>query len=211
MFTGIIETTGKIVSIDQQGENKSFFIASPISSELKVDQSVSHNGVCLTVEEAIDNQHRVTAIRETLIKTELNSWEPGTLVNLERCLKFNGRLDGHLVQGHVDSTAVCTARTEMNGSWQYSFEFPESFAAYIIEKGSVSVNGISLTVFNVTGKQFDVAIIPYTFHHTNIQYVEPGKSVNLEFDMIGKYVNRLISLQGTRDKEQGTRHKAQGS
>ena len=195
MFTGIIETTGKIVSIEQQGTNKRFQVASPISNELKTDQSVSHNGVCLTVEEVIDNQHRVTAIRETLEKTDMNTWKEGDTVNLERCLAFNGRLDGHVVQGHVDATAVCTARKELKGSWQFSFEFPGGFAPYIIEKGSISLNGISLTIFNVTRNGFDVAIIPYTFEHTNIRFIEPGSTVNLEFDVIGKYVQRYLSLQ----------------
>jgi riboflavin synthase len=195
MFTGIIETTGKVVSAEQQGANKCFWISSSISSELKVDQSVSHNGVCLTVEEVADNQHRVTAIAETLLKTDLDAWRAGHLVNLERCLAFNGRLDGHLVQGHVDATAVCTGRKELDGSWQFSFEFPAEFAPLIIEKGSISLNGISLTVFNVTAKSFDVAVIPYTYHHTNIRQVEQGTVVNLEFDMVGKYINRRLSLQ----------------
>ena len=195
MFTGIIETTGKIIQIDRQGDNKSFVIASPISSQLKVDQSVSHNGVCLTVEEIIENQHRVTAIHETLIKTDLEGWQVGDQVNLERCLAFNGRLDGHLVQGHVDATAICVDKKEMGGSWQYTFEFPREFAAYIIEKGSISLNGISLTVFNVSGNRFEVAIIPYTYHHTNIGGIEPGKKVNVEFDMIGKYVKRIVDVR----------------
>jgi len=194
MFTGIIETTGKIVSVEQQGNNKRFLIASPISKELKTDQSVSHNGVCLTVEEVVEGQHSVTAVQETLLKTDLDSWKAGDTVNLERCLAFNGRLDGHVVQGHVDATAICTGRKEMNGSWQFTFEFPEQFAPYIIEKGSISLNGISLTVFNVTRNSFDVAIIPYTFEHTNIQFIEPGSTVNLEFDVIGKYVQRYLSL-----------------
>lgn len=194
MFTGIIETTGKITAIEPNGGNRTFWISSPISAELKVDQSVSHNGVCLTVEEVVENQHRVTAIAETLNKTDLGGWQTGNLVNLERCLVFNGRLDGHLVQGHVDTTAVCTNRKEMDGSWQFSFQFPEEFAAYLIEKGSISLDGISLTIFNVTNNSFEVAIIPYTFHHTNIQQVEAGKTVNLEFDVIGKYVKRFAEL-----------------
>jgi riboflavin synthase len=194
MFTGIIETTGRIASVEQNGGNKTFWITSPISPELKVDQSLSHNGACLTVEEIIDNQHRVTAIAETLNKTDLGGWQTGDLVNLERCLVFNGRLDGHLVQGHVDTTAVCTSRREMDGSWQFGFEFPAGFAPYIIEKGSISLNGISLTVFNVTNQSFEVAIVPYTFHHTNIQQIEPGKTVNLEFDVIGKYVKRFAEV-----------------
>jgi riboflavin synthase len=196
MFTGIIETTGKIASVEQKGGNKIFWISSSIATELKVDQSVSHNGVCLTVEEVIDNQHRVTAIAETLNKTDLGAWQTGDLVNLERCLVFNGRLDGHLVQGHVDTTAFCTFRKEMGGSWQFGFEFPSSFAPYIIEKGSISLNGISLTVFNVTANSFEVGIIPYTFHHTNIQHIQPGRTVNLEFDVIGKYVKRFAEVAG---------------
>jgi riboflavin synthase len=195
MFTGIIETTGKIVSVEQSGDNKRFLVASPISAELKVDQSVSHNGVCLTVEKLIDNQHSVTAIKETLDKTDLGAWQPGDTVNLERCLAFNGRLDGHVVQGHVDATAICTEVKDMNGSWQYSFEFPAEFAPYIIEKGSISLNGISLTVFNVTRNGFSVAIIPYTYEHTNIKFLKPGSTVNLEFDVFGKYVQRYLSLQ----------------
>lgn len=195
MFTGIIETTGKIVSVEQSGDNKRFLVASPISGELKIDQSVSHNGVCLTVEKLVDNQHSVTAIKETLDKTDLGTWQPGDTVNLERCLPFNGRLDGHVVQGHVDATATCTEVKDMNGSWQYSFEFPGEFAPYIIEKGSISLNGISLTVFNVTRNGFSVAIIPYTYEHTNIRFLRPGSTVNLEFDVIGKYVQRYLSLQ----------------
>ena len=195
MFTGIIETTGKIVSVEQSGDNKRFVVASPISGELTIDQSVSHNGVCLTVEKLIDNQHTVTAIKETLDKTDLGTWQPGHTVNLERCLPFNGRLDGHMVQGHVDATAICTDVKDMNGSWQYSFEFPGEFAPYIIEKGSISLNGISLTVFNVTRNGFSVAIIPYTYEHTNIRFLQPGSTVNLEFDVIGKYVQRYLSLQ----------------
>jgi len=195
MFTGIIETTGKLAAVEQKGTNRTFWIASPISAELKVDQSVSHNGICLTVEEIIENQHRVTAIGETLNKTDLGDWKMGDLINLERCLIFNGRLDGHLVQGHVDATAVCTKRQEMDGSWQFTFEYPKLFAPYIIEKGSIALNGISLTVFNVTGNSFEVAIIPYTFLHTNIQHIQPGSTVNLEFDVIGKYVNRFMELK----------------
>jgi riboflavin synthase len=195
MFTGIIEAMGKLTALEQSGSNTTFLISSPISGELKPDQSVSHNGVCLTVEEVIDNQHRVTAIAETLNKTDLGAWKPGDLINLERCLVFNGRLDGHLVQGHVDATGICTARQDMGGSWQYTIEYPEQFAAHLIEKGSIALNGISLTVFNVTGCSFDVAIIPYTFEHTNMQQLVPGNTVNLEFDVIGKYVQRFMELK----------------
>jgi len=191
MFTGIIESLGKIHSIDTNGTNKTFWVESTLTTELKVDQSLSHNGVCLTVEELKDNLHRVTAIEETLEKTSLGAWQPGDLVNLERCMVMNGRLDGHIVQGHVDATASCLERTDKNGSWEYRFEFPKKFSQLVIEKGSISLNGISLTIFNVKKSKFDIAIIPYTFEHTNIQSVVPGSLVNLEFDLIGKYVARM--------------------
>jgi riboflavin synthase len=191
MFTGIIESFGKVQSIENHGSNKTFWITSPLSGELKIDQSISHNGVCLTVEEVTGESHRVTAIEETLKKTNLGRWENGDGVNLERCLVMNGRLDGHIVQGHVDAVATCLERREKNGSWEFRFEFPKKFSRLVIEKGSISLNGISLTIFNVKRSRFDVAIIPYTFGHTNIQSVVPGSRVNLEFDMIGKYVSRL--------------------
>ena len=193
MFTGIIESLGTVRSIESTGSNKTFWIQSPLSTELKIDQSISHNGACLTVEEVKDDTHRVTAIEETLQKTNLDSWQPGTLVNLERCLLMNGRLDGHIVQGHVDTTATCLKRHELKGSWEFRFEFPRKFGHLVIEKGSICLNGTSLTIFNVKRDRFDVAIIPYTFQHTNIQSVTPGSSVNLEFDLIGKYVSRLLS------------------
>ena len=191
MFTGIIESLGKIDSIETHGTNKTFWVASPISGELKVDQSISHNGVCLTVEERKDGLHRVTAIQETLEKTSLRHWQPGDLVNLERCLLMNGRLDGHIVQGHVDATATCIDRKELDGSWEFRFEFPKKFSRLVIEKGSISLNGISLTIFNVKKSKFDIAVIPYTFEHTNVQSIKTGDKVNLEFDMIGKYVSRM--------------------
>jgi riboflavin synthase len=194
MFTGIIESLGKIHSIDSIGSNKTFWIESALGPELKVDQSVSHNGACLTVEEVKGNLHRVTAIDETLLKTNMDLWVPGDLVNLERCMIMNGRLDGHIVQGHVDTTAACLERTDKNGSWEYSFLFPKKFSHLVIEKGSISLNGISLTIFNVKKSKFDIAVIPYTFEHTNIQSVIPGSLVNVEFDLIGKYVSRLKSL-----------------
>jgi riboflavin synthase len=193
MFTGIIESLGKVQSIETNGANKTFWIQSPVSAELKIDQSISHNGVCLTVEEIKDNLHRVTAIEETLEKTNLNTWQPGDLVNLERCLIMNGRLDGHIVQGHVDATATCLERRELDGSWEFTFEFPKKFSHLVIEKGSISLNGTSLTIFNVKKSKFDIAVIPYTFEHTNISSVIPGSKVNLEFDMIGKYVARLVN------------------
>ena len=167
---------------------------SSISSQLKADQSVSHSGVCLTVEEVRENAHRITAVDETLQKTNLGNWKEGTLVNLERCLQLNDRLDGHMVQGHVDTTATCTKRKEKAGSWEFEFAIPKRFAELLIEKGSVCVNGISLTAFDVKRKKFTVAIVPFTFEHTNIKEVQEGDSVNLEFDMIGKYLLRRLSL-----------------
>ncbi len=194
MFTGIIETTGIVQEVITIGKNKSFWIGSSLSKEFKVDQSVSHNGVCLTVEEIKDQNHRVTAIDETLKKTDLGHWKSGSIINIERCLPINGRLDGHFVQGHVDTTGKCIQRTENAGSWEYVIEFPEKFAELIIEKGSICVNGISLTAFDVGPNHFKVAIIPYTFEHTNIKEIQPGSLVNLEFDMLGKYLIRKLSL-----------------
>jgi riboflavin synthase len=196
MFTGIIESTGHVQSIISEGTNKTFWVRSPISSQLSIDQSVSHNGVCLTVEEIKDSMHRVTAIDETLNKTNLGSWETGSSINLERCMQMNGRLDGHIVQGHVDTTAVCTRVVEKDGSWEYSFETDKKFAGLMIEKGSIALNGISLTIFNVKDDGFSVAIIPYTYEHTNMQHLKVSDKVNIEFDMIGKYVSRLMELKG---------------
>jgi len=190
MFTGIIETTGVVTAVTTNGSNRSFLVKSPISSELKVDQSISHNGVCLTVEKIDGSVHQVTAIDETLKKTNLKDWAEGTLVNLERCLTVNGRLDGHFVQGHVDSTGKCLKRIEKKGSWEFVIEFPKKFAELIIEKGSICINGISLTAFNVKKNRFTVAIIPYTFEHTDIREIKPGDLVNLEFDLLGKYILR---------------------
>jgi riboflavin synthase len=191
MFTGIIEQKGIISNIYINGTNRSFHVESSISHELKIDQSISHDGVCLTVEKVANNTHVVTAIEETLKKTNLNTWEIGTIVNLERCLQFNGRIDGHIVQGHVDTTATCINVSEKAGSWEYSFQFDKKFASLIIEKGSITINGTSLTCFNIKENEFTVAIIPYTYHHTNISYIKVGTIVNIEFDMIGKYVNRI--------------------
>ena len=195
MFTGIIETTGLVKEIIINGLNKTFWIETSLSPEFKVDQSVSHSGVCLTIEELKGTLHQVTAIDETLIKTNLHTWVTGSLVNIERCLPLNGRLDGHFVQGHVDATGTCINRTEKNGSWEFEIEFPEKFAELIIEKGSVCLNGISLTAFNVTRNSFSVAIIPYTFEHTNINSINKGDTVNLEFDLLGKYMLRRLSLK----------------
>ena len=195
MFTGIIETTGTVQSIEKSGTNVSFWVASSLANALKVDQSLSHNGVCLTVEAIENDLYKVTAIEETLQKTNLGSLQTGNVVNLERCMQMNGRLDGHIVQGHVDSTAVCTEAITKDGSWEYRFEIDAAFASLIIEKGSITINGTSLTIFDLTENSFKVAIIPYTYHHTNISSVQVGSVVNIEFDMIGKYVNRLAMLQ----------------
>lgn len=194
MFTGIIETTGTIISIENKGNNRIFQVHSPISAELKPDQSIAHNGVCLTVEKVQDDIHQVTAIYETLVKTNLGNWKSGDLINLERCITPNGRLDGHFVQGHVDTTAACIEKITHEGSWQFRFEFPEKFAKLVIEKGSIALNGISLTIFDVTNRHFSVAIIPYTFEYTNMQRLHTGDTVNLEFDMVGKYVVRGMEL-----------------
>ena len=194
MFTGIIETTGTITDIYINGSNKSFWVTSTLYHELKVDQSLAHDGVCLTVEEIKDNQHRVTAVAETLEKTNLGSWATGKAINLERCLSFNGRLDGHLVQGHADTTGSIISKAEKEGSWQFIISYPQQFAALIIEKGSVTVNGISLTAFNINDKSFEVAIIPYTYEHTTVKHLRECDKVNLEFDVIGKYINRIQQL-----------------
>ena len=196
MFTGIIESTGTVEDIITSGTNKTFWISSPLSNDFKIDQSVSHDGVCLTVEEIKDGSHRVTAIEETLEKSNIGGWQVGNGVNIERCMTMNGRLDGHIVQGHVDTTAECIDRKDRNGSWEFRFRFPDPFAALVIEKGSISLNGISLTIFDVGRDEFSVAIIPYTFEHTNIKDVLPGSRVNLEFDIIGKYIFRKTMLDG---------------
>lgn len=194
MFTGIIETTGKIIDILHTGTNTTFTIESSIGNELKVDQSLAHNGVCLTIESVQQLKHKVTAIKETLDKTNAKEWKVGDKINLERCLKFDGRMDGHFVQGHVDDVAICTKKKEQNGSWLFQFAFNEKFAMLLIEKGSVTINGISLTCFNVTNNSFEVAIIPYTYTYTNIQFVQIGNKVNIEFDIFGKYMNRFYEL-----------------
>jgi riboflavin synthase len=195
MFTGIIEQLGTVQEVHTHGGNKTFWVASNLSQELKVDQSIAHNGVCLTVEAVQNGMHQVTAIAETLAKTNLNTWQAGTLVNLERCMMLNGRLDGHLVQGHVDAVAECIALADKQGSWEYRFTFDAQFAPLVIEKGSITLNGTSLTVFAVTENQFSVAIIPYTYQHTNIHTVQIGTLVNIEFDLLGKYVQRQLALR----------------
>ncbi|WP_207427458.1 riboflavin synthase [Pedobacter sp. SYSU D00535] len=192
MFTGIIETLGKVQFLQSDKGNLHITVTSQISQELKVDQSVAHNGVCLTVVSVSGNTHTVTAIQETLDKSAIGKLKEGDLVNLERCMQMNGRLDGHIVQGHVDQVAECIELEEMDGSWLYTFQYDPSKGNVTVEKGSVCVNGISLTVVNSQEGRFSVAIIPYTYEHTNLQNVKPGTSVNLEFDIIGKYVARLM-------------------
>jgi len=192
MFTGIIETLGEVTAIKTDHSNVHYTIASAISHELKIDQSVAHNGVCLTVVSLNDGSHTVTAIDETLQKSNLGSLKVGSRVNLERCMQMNARLDGHIVQGHVDQTAICIKREELDGSWEYRFKYDASAGNVTVEKGSTCVNGISLTVVHSQADEFSVFIIPYTFEHTNLQEVQVGDTVNLEFDIIGKYVARLM-------------------
>ena len=194
MFTGIIENLGQIRNIIHQGTNHTFWVESSISSSLKIDQSLSHDGVCLTVEEIRGNQHRVTAIAETMDKTTLGGWHTGTRVNLERCLLPSSRLDGHFVQGHVDTRGTCVNIINKDGSFEFEFRFPENFAPLVIEKGSISINGVSLTAWDVTRSGLKVAIIPYTYQQTNFQDIKIHDRVNLEFDMIGKYIVRKLNL-----------------
>ncbi len=194
MFTGIIEQLGIVEAIETNQSNLTLTIQSALAAELKVDQSLSHSGVCLTVEEIMGNQYKVTAIDETLKKTTIGLWKKGDIVNLERCLRFDGRLDGHIVQGHVDTVGTCIGYIEKNGSWEYIIEIDKKFAALIIEKGSIALNGISLTIFNITNTTFTVAIIPYTYEHTNMHTLALGDKVNVEFDMVGKYVNRINKI-----------------
>lgn len=195
MFTGIIEALGQIKDVTVEGSNKSFWIQSPIFNELKVDQSISHNGVCLTVEELKNEFYKVTAVKETLHKTALGIWQEGDVINVERSLLPSSRLDGHFVQGHVDTTGTCTEIRDCSGSWEISFTFPPQFASLIIEKGSICVNGVSLTCFEVGTGGFKVALIPYTWQHTNLHLLKEGHKVNLEFDLIGKFILRQKALK----------------
>ena len=195
MFTGIIEALGKIQSVSVDRTNRIFWIDSSISSQLKIDESLCHNGVCLTVEDIKDNKYQVTAIQETLEKTNVQNWKERNTINLERSMQMNGRIDGHIVQGHVDGTGKCILKKDLDGSFEFIFSFDEDKVALIIEKGSICVNGVSLTAFNITRNTFAVAIIPYTFEHTNFKNIKEGDTVNLEFDMLGKYVARIQSLQ----------------
>jgi riboflavin synthase len=192
MFTGIIETSGKITGLLRDKGNLHITVESAIAGELKIDQSLAHNGVCLTVIALAEGKHTVTAIEETLNKSNFGHLKTGDMVNLERCMQMNARLDGHIVQGHVDQTAVCIDFKESEGSWGYTFEYDAAPGNVTVEKGSICVNGISLTVVNSKANSFSVAVIPYTFAHTNLQQVRKGSVVNLEFDIIGKYVARLM-------------------
>ena len=192
MFTGIIEAQGIVNNIKEEGSNKHFTLSCPFTSELQIDQSLAHNGVCLTVVQIDSSEYTVTAIAETLSKTNLNTLKVNDLVNLERCMPANGRFDGHVVQGHVDQTAMCIDVQEMNGSWVFTFRYEPAPGNITVEKGSITVNGISLTVVNSQENSFSVAIIPYTYEHTNLKNIKPGNSVNLEFDIIGKYVAKLL-------------------
>ncbi len=194
MFTGIIETLGKVVKTEQKQGNLHLTIESEITNELKIDQSVAHNGVCLTVVDIKNNEYTVTAIKETLSKTNIGDLQVGDIVNLERAMKLGERLDGHIVQGHVDQIGICTNIQQENGSAIFTFEYDADKNNVTIEKGSITVNGVSLTVVNSKRNSFSVAIIPYTFEHTNFKNFKVGTKVNLEFDVIGKYVTRLTNL-----------------
>ena len=195
MFTGIIENIGSIASIEQKEENLSIWVESPISSQLKIDQSVSHNGICLTVVDLKDHKHLVTAVLETRLKTTIDQWSKGDLVNLERCMQANGRFDGHIVQGHVDNTAICSKIEEVGGSWLFYFELTQiQQKQLIVDKGSICINGVSLTIVECTQEGFYVTIIPYTFEHTNFKNLQVGQKVNLEFDIIGKYIQRQLGF-----------------
>ena len=194
MFTGIIESLSEIKGIKKEGDNLSISFNSSISSELKIDQSISHNGICLTVVDIVDSIYTVTAIKETIIKSSIKDWGVGDLINIERAMKLGDRLDGHMVQGHVDQTAVCTKISEENGSWYFDFKYEKS-ENLTIEKGSIAINGVSLTVVNSSINGFSVAIIPYTYNYTNFKNLKPGDLVNIEFDMVGKYISKIIKDQ----------------
>lgn len=197
MFTGIVENIGNIVKVMPDGSNIDFWIKSKIASELKIDQSVAHSGVCMTVVAIDGDTYKVTAVAETLQKTCLDTWEEGDVLNLERALKVGDRLDGHFVQGHVDTIGTCTEKKQLDGSWLFSFSYSKVFAKLIIEKGSICVNGVSLTLFNISDDSFTVTIIPYTYSHTNFCKLQKGDMVNLEFDILGKYLLRSEDIDKT--------------
>ena len=194
MFTGIIESTGVIVAIEAAGTNKHFTIHCSMTDELKIDQSISHDGVCLTIVKIEGNTYTVTAIAETLLKTNLKQWHIGQKINVERCMPANGRFDGHIVQGHVDTTANCISIKDEQGSWLFTFELSaDSQTQLLVEKGSICINGISLTLVNVNNNQFSVAIIPYTYENTNMHQLTIGSIVNIEYDIIGKYISKMLA------------------
>ncbi|GAA4462039.1 riboflavin synthase [Nibrella saemangeumensis] len=192
MFTGIVEATGVVQKIEAAGTNLTFHLASPITHELKIDQSVSHNGVCLTVTSVDGDTYTVTAVDETLKKTNLGQLQTGSRVNLERCMPANGRFDGHIVQGHVDQTGICTHVQDQHGSWLFDFEYDPQVGNITVEKGSICINGVSLTVFDSRPMGFRVTIIPYTYEHTTFRDLRAGQVVNLEFDIVGKYIKKML-------------------
>lgn len=196
MFTGIIEASGRIVSLRPDKSNLQIFVESPISNELKIDQSVAHDGVCLTVDELGPGWHRCTLVRETLDKTHFPDVRPGDRINLERSIRFDSRMDGHFVQGHTDTTLTCLAGSDRNGSWVFEFALPSVFKSLVIPKGSIALNGVSLTISTLKADSFEVSVIPYTFEHTNFQLIRAGHRVNTEFDLLGKYIKRSLELQG---------------
>ncbi|GAA4831705.1 riboflavin synthase [Algivirga pacifica] len=197
MFTGIIEALGKLISIEKDQENYILTVESSISNELKIDQSLAHNGVCLTVTKVEDNTHQVVAIYETLQKTNIGTLKSGDLLNLERCTPANGRFDGHIVQGHVDQVATCIDKKDEQGSWRFTFEYDPTKGNFTVEKGSITINGTSLTVVDDKEGQFSVAIIPYTYEHTSFKNIEIGSKVNLEFDIVGKYIQKMMAKQSS--------------
>lgn len=194
MFTGIVETTGRVKELKKEGTNFVFWMEAPFVKEMFVNQSVSHNGVCLTVTDLNNGLYSVTAVEETLKKTNLGDQKPGSLINLERCMSVNSRFDGHIVQGHVDQVGVCDEVTVLEGSWLYDFSYDATAGNFLVEKGSITINGVSLTVFNVQPGKFRVTIIPHTIEVTNFKNIKAGDRVNLEFDVIGKYIKRLFEM-----------------
>lgn len=197
MFTGIVEAIGKVLAVRPEGSNKTFDISCPFTAELKIDQSLAHNGVCLTVTAIREDGYSVTAIAETLSKTNLSNWQTGESVNLERCMPVGGRIDGHIVQGHVDGTGICESVKEENGSWVFRFAYDPTSEHYTVSKGSICVNGVSLTVVDSGKGYFSVAIIPFTFEHTNFHQLKKGSVVNLEFDILGKYIAAYLRRRGS--------------
>jgi len=195
MFTGIIETFAEIINIKKENEKIVLTLSSPFTHEFKIDQSIAHNGICLTVESVSGNNYIVSAIPETIKKTTINSWKTGDIINIERSLRLSDRLDGHIVQGHVDTVATCSHISEIGGNYEFTFTIPSQFAGLIIEKGSISLNGISLTIYNVSTNSFTVGVIPYTYNNTNIRFLSAGAEVNIEFDILGKYILRNLQLK----------------